>query len=496
MDHRRQGPLHPRPPVRPAGPRPAQKKTSLLQNLTALLDRALAAAPQPARHAAHALAQLVALGRHTLTGLLTAQHRQQQDWTADYRFYSQGRAQPQALFTTARQQVEAALPPTAPLVVGVDDSLLHKTGRRIPGTAWRRDPLGPPFQVQFPWAQRVLQFSAARPLGPDGAVRLVPIDFVHAPTPAKPRPGADDATQAAYALAAKEANLVALAQRRLVALRAQVPATRKLHVVGDGRYSNKTRLRKRPPDTVYIGRIRKDSALFHPPPAQPATGRKRIYGPKALTPEQLRQAADQPWQTIKAYACGKTHLFQVKVLADVRSPLCGKEPVQVVVIKPLGYRLRQGGKLLYRQPAYLICTDPALPVQQVVQEYLWRWDIEVNFREEKTLVGAGQAQVRAPASVEGVPALAVGAYALLQLAALDTYGDTGQPDSVPLPRWRRGHPPARATTGGLLSQLRYELWASALRPESLAGFASPTIPDTKPGKLLPQLPSALFYATN
>ena len=291
----------------------------------------------------------------------------------------------------------------------------------------------------------------------------MPIDFVHAPTPAKPRPGADGATQAAYVAAAKAANLVALAQRRLAELRAQVPATRKLHVVGDGRYSNKTLLRKRPPDTVYIGRIRKDSALFHPPPTQPATGRKRIYGAKALTPEQLRQAQDQPWQTIKAYACGKTHLFQVKVLADVRSPLCGKESVQVVVIKPLGYRLRQGGKLLYRQPAYLICTDPALAVAQVVQEYLWRWDIEVNFREEKTLVGAGQAQVRAPASVERVPALAVGAYALLQLAALDTYGDAGQPDTVPLPRWRRGHPPARATTGRLLNQLRYELWASALR---------------------------------
>jgi hypothetical protein len=489
MDHRRQRSFHPRPPGRPARPHPAQKKT-------ALLNRALAATTQPARHAAHALAQLVTLGRHTLTGLLTAQSRQQQDWTADYRFYSQGRAQPQALFTTARQQVEAALAPAAPLVVGVDDSLLHKTGRRIPGTAWRRDSLGPPFQVQFTWAQRVLQFSAARPLGADGAVRLVPIDFIHAPTPAKPRKGADAATQAAYAAAAKEANLVAPAQRRLVALRAQVPATRKIHVVGDGRYSNKTLLRQRPPGTVYLGRIRQDGALFHPPPGQPATGRKRMYGPKALTPEQLRQAADQPWQTVKAYACGQTHLFQVKVLADVRSPLCGQESVQVGVIKPLGYRLRQGGKLLYRQPTYLICTDPALAVQQVVQKYLWRWDIEVNFLEEKTLAGAGQAQVRVPASVERVPALAVGAYALLQLAALDTYGDTGQPDTLPLPQWRRGHPPVRATTGRLINQLRYEVWAGALRPESLAGFTRPTAPDTKPEKLLPQLPSALFYASN
>jgi hypothetical protein len=428
--------------------------------------------------------------------LLTAQNRQQHDWTADYRFYSRGRAQPHALFTTARQQVEAALAADAPLVVGVDDSLLRKTGRRIHGTAWRRDPLGPPFQVQFTWAQRVLQFSAARPLGPDGAVRLVPIDFVHAPTPAKPRKGADPAAQTAYVEAAKQANLVALAQRRLADLRAQVPATRSLHGVGDGRYSNRTLLRKRPPGTVYIGRIRKDSALFHLPPAQPATGRKRIYGAKALTPEQLRQAEDQPWQTVSAYACGKIHQFQVKVLADVRSPLCGKDPVQGVVIKPLGYRLRQGGKLLYRQPAYLICTDPTLALQQVVQEYLWRWDIEVNFREEKTLLGVGQAQVRVAASVASVPALAVGAYALLQLAALETYGDTGQPDTVPLPQWRRRHPPARATTGRLINQLRYELWAQALRPESFAGFTARTTPDAKPEKLPPHLASATFYAMN
>ena len=33
-------------------------------------------------------------------------------------------------------------------------------------------------------------------------------------------------------------------------------------------------------------------------------------------------------------------------------------PLLLVVIKPLGYRLRKGSKLLYRQPAFLICTDP------------------------------------------------------------------------------------------------------------------------------------------
>jgi hypothetical protein len=44
-----------------------------------------------------------------------------------------------------------------------------------------------------------------------------------------------------------------------------------------------------------------------------------------------------------------------------------------------GYRLREGSKLLYRQPAFLICTDSTLSVQHLLQSYLWRWDIEVNF---------------------------------------------------------------------------------------------------------------------
>ena len=53
-----------------------------------------------------------------------------------------------------------------------------------------------------------------------------------------------------------------------------------------------------------------------------------------------------------------------------------------------------------------------------------------------------------------------------------------------------------ATTGRLINQLRYELWASALRPESLAGFTSPSASDTKPEKPEPHLASAAFHAIN
>jgi hypothetical protein len=53
-------------------------------------------------------------------------------------------------------------------------------------------------------------------------------------------------------------------------------------------------------------------------------------------------------------------------------------PLQVVVIRPPGYRLRNGSKLLYRQPAFLICTDGKLDLQTLVQAYVYRWEIGVS----------------------------------------------------------------------------------------------------------------------
>jgi len=64
---------------------------------------------------------------------------------------------------------------------------------------------------------------------------------------------------------------------------------------------------------------------------------------------------------------------------------------------------------VFDQPAFLICTDEDLDPQVLIETYIMRWDMEVNFREEKTLLGVGQAQVCAPRSVQSAPALSVAA---------------------------------------------------------------------------------------
>lgn len=102
----------------------------------------------------HVLSQLVCLGRHSITGLITTAGRQFMDWSADYRLYSRERVEPEELFRVVRRAVAAATPSPRPLVAAVDDTLLRRRGRPMPDAQYLRDPLGPPFRPNLVYAQR------------------------------------------------------------------------------------------------------------------------------------------------------------------------------------------------------------------------------------------------------------------------------------------------------------------------------------------------------
>ncbi len=456
------------------------------------------------RAQALSLSSLLCLGRHTVTGLLTTSGQEFLDWSAPYRLFSEDRLPIPEIFSVLRRGVLAELPPQQPFLVAIDDSLLRKTGIRIPGVAWRRDPLGPHFQTNFVRAQRVLQFSAAVPLR-DGAYRMVPVWFRHAPTPPKPSRKASPEEWQNYREAARKSRLPLLALQQIAALRADLDAEpngaqRQLHCVVDGGYTNETILKKLPPRTTLIGRIRQDAKLYFLPDSTPAPqprGRPRHYGASAPTPEQLRTDETAPWTALDVSICGAPHQIRVKCLRPILWRTAGlQQTLQLVVVAPLSYRLRTGSKLLYRRPAFLICTDPQLDVRCVVQSFVQRWGIEVNFREEKTLLGLGQAQVRHPDSVESLPALQVASYAMLQLACLHTVDGPAKPNLLPSPKWAAAETPPRFSTQRAINQLRAEVWGRGLGLANFSGFVNGSAPNTKPDKFLPDLRSAVFYATN
>ena len=472
---------------------------------------------------------LTCLRTHLTSNAICATGRQFLDWSADYRLFSRSPWDPHALFDPIFDHLADLLPsPHAPVIAALDDTLCKKTGRHIPGATFARDPMSPPFHVNLIRGLRFVQASvlvrATQFLGP---ARALPVRFEPAPPAIKPknhnsthkhtrqnqrnqkknqnrnaikktatagqkRAAALTPEEKEYRLQKKLRALTEVGVRVLHSLRQSLdarPATRQrqLLVSGDGTYTNRTVLRQLPERTTFIGRIRKDAKLFQAlPPATTArsNGRPRRYGAPAPTPEQVLHDDAVPVVKIRCFAAGQIREIPVQVVGTVYWRKAGPDlPLLLVVIKPLGYRLRKGSKLLYRQPAFLICTDPQLDLPTLLQAYIDRWEIECNHRDEKSLIGAAQGQVWNPLAVARLPQFQVAIYSLLLLASILAYGFQRTDVYLPLPLWRRKS--IRPSVLDLLNLLRDQIFARGMQDNpapSIDDFAVLTPADPKAPK--------------
>jgi len=478
----------------------------------ALFDQARAAFAQQRsfeRARTFGVSALTCLGRRTLSGLLCATGQQFRDWSAAYRLFERERLDGEALWRVPLRSVLETLPPASPIVALIDDTLIRKRGHRIAGTSWRRDPRGPHFADNFIGASGFLQISLAlpeHPQAPVSAARAIPVDLLHAPAPRKPSRRRDPAGPEwqSWRAASAASAISRRGTERLRYLRQTMDqfadgAARPLLVCADATFTNRTVLRDIPPRTTLLGRVRKDARLYALPTAEEKNngrGRQRCYRQRRPTPEQYRCEQSIPWTTVSAFAAGNVYDFDIKFITPLRWKNAGGErQLSLLIVRPVAYRLRQGAHLSYRNPAYLICSDPTLPPQQILQAYLWRGEIELNFRDEKTLLGFGQPQVRSAAAVRTTATFFVFAYALL-LLALENGHLTHSP--LPRPRWQRlrpQRPRPRITTPQAISLLRADLWASALGLQNKNGFAAPNPCAPKPLLFPNNLQSAVLYAS-
>ena len=460
---------------------------------------------------------LLCLRTHLTSNAICATGRQFLDWSADYRLFSRSPWDPHALFDPIFDRLAALLTsPQAPVVAALDDTLCKRTGRHIPGATYARDPLSPPFHVNLCRGLRFVQASvlvrATRFLGP---ARALPVRFEPAPPAVKPKnhsrkhtrknqtnqkknrkrkamnktcaqAGKEKAApltaeEKEYRLQKKLRALTQVGVRVLHSLRQALDARpdtrqRQLLVSGDGSYTNRTVLRQLPERTTFIGRIRKDAKLFQPLllPTTRSGGRPRRYGAPAPTPEQVLHDDTVPVVQIRCFAAGEIRQIPVKVVRTVYWRKAGPDlPLLLVVIKPLGYRLRKGSKLLYRQPAFLICTDPQLDLQTLLQAYIDRWEIECNHRDEKSFIGVAQGQVWNPQAVARLPQFQVAIYSLLLLASILASGFQRTAAYLPLPLWRRKS--IRPSVLDLLNLLRDQIFARLTQDKptpSIDGFAA------------------------
>jgi hypothetical protein len=419
--------------------------------------------PRPRSKFVHlALGWLCGPKPKTLTRALEWLHQTQEDWSADYRLFSQAQWDVTAVFQPVFTQA-LAHPDCGPqrVYTGQDDTLVRKTGRKIPGVAYARDPLSPPFQVNLVLGQRFVQTSLLlQPGGVDHPWRALPVSFSHAPTP-KISKRASPEEQAAFKEVRKKHRLSLVALEQLRFCRRHLDAQpggyeRWLINTVDGGYANRTYLGDLPERTHAVARLRKDAKLrAFLPPEQRRGARK--YGSPLPTPLEHLQDPNLPWQSTAVFVAGQVRTLQYKEVPLLCWPkVTQTRPMRLLLIKAPGYRLRQGGKLLYREPAFLITTDLTTPAAELIAAYLARWEVEVNFRDEKALLGVGQAQVRSPLSVERAPAFLVAAYSMLLWSSIREFGDRRTEAFEELPKWRNPEP-LRPSTRDLIRLLQQQV---------------------------------------
>ena len=99
--------------------------------------------------------------------------------------------------------------PKRPVIAAIDDTKLRKTGRKIKGASWHRDPLSPPFHMNFMYGLRFLQASLlfAHYQEGDHPPRGIPVRFQEAPPLKKPGKRASSEQLEQFSQLKKQKNL-------------------------------------------------------------------------------------------------------------------------------------------------------------------------------------------------------------------------------------------------------------------------------------------------
>lgn len=390
---------------------------------------------------------LLNMGRQTISRAIETIGNSQRDWSAVYRLFERERVNVESIQKTIRLHVQKQNASNEPLIAFIDDTLLKKRGTKIYGTSWKLDPLGPKFTHNFIWAQRYMQISLAQ-MQDHRRCRGVPILFQHCPIPQKPSKKASGDVWQAYKAQQKQMRLPQKAANALQKLQTDLK-DRKILIVGDGGYTNRTVCRAIEKNGIYLGRLRKNANLFDLPTQQnTGKGRKKYYGSALPSPEEIRQNGND-WTEVVAYTGNGAHTFKIMSIAPVRSKITGDKDVKILIVQPLRYRLSSHSRFLYREAAYLLCTDVKLADEKILQYYLWRWEIELNFRDEKSILGIHQAQVRTPKSVDCFPGFVAAAYSLFLL--------TSSCFRTQYPKWRSSKTIWRTSTNKMLADFRLDV---------------------------------------
>jgi hypothetical protein len=418
---------------------------------------------------------ILAPGKRTVTSALRAMGLDQEK-----RFHRYHRVLSRASWSSLKVSrvllgllVEAFVPEGSPLVVGIDETLERRYGRKISARGLYRDPVRSTHEtfvkssglrwvcamllVEVPWASRVW---------------ALPFLSVLAPS-----------ERYAAKRGKRHKKITEWAWQMLLLLRRWYPK-REIVAVADRAYASLklldrcSRLRK---PITFITRLRLDAALYEPaPPRKPGQiGRPRLKGERLPNLSAVAEDPTTVWKpTTLANWYGETERM-VEITSETAvwySTGLFAVPVRWVLIHdPRGEFKTQA----------LLCTDLDADPEKILSWFVTRWQLEVTFQEVRRHLGLETQRQWSDMAIRRTTPALMGLFSVITLFAHRRM--TRATGTFRRAAWyHKAHP----TFTDTLALVRKELWAHA----TFCGSPAQTDTVKVPRAFVERLTDAVCYA--
>ena len=293
---------------------------------------------------------------------------------------------------------------SGPVVLGLDDTIERRRGAKINAKGIYRDPVRSSHS-HFVKASglRWLSLMLLAPIPWAKRVWALPFLTVLAPS-----------ERYYQGQARKHKKLTEWAYQMVLQTRRWLPK-RLLVVVADSSFAGIEllwQLRQLKNPVCMITRFRLDAALYEPAKPTPgAMGRPRKKGKRLPTLESVADDTRTCWSrlTVQNWYAEKKRIIEIASQTAVWYHT-GQPPL------PIRWVIIRDPEQIFKTQA-LLCTDPKVSAEQIVQWFVRRWQVEVTFHEVRTHLGVEtQRQWTNLSILRSTPAL-LGLFSLVTLLA-------------------------------------------------------------------------------
>jgi hypothetical protein len=301
--------------------------------------------------------------------------------------------------------VEAFVPEGSPLVVGIDETLERRYGKKISARGVYRDPVRSTHEtfvkssglrwvcamllVEVPWASRVW---------------ALPFLSVLAPS-----------ERYAAQRGKRHKKITEWAWQMLLVLRRWYPE-REIVAVADGAYASLKlldRCRKLSKPITFVTRLRLDAALYEPAPARRPgqIGRPRLKGERLPNLSVVAEDPNTAWEPTKIanwYGSEERTVELASQTAVWYSTGLFAVPLRWVLIRDPEGRFK---------PQALLCLDLDADPEQIVRWFVMRWQLEVTFQESRRHLGLERQRQCSELAIRRTTPALLGLFSLISLFA-------------------------------------------------------------------------------